>query len=545
MDRTDGTHQLEVAESASLVTETFGRNPSNHAVCVADGYGLRVAVERKHLVVADGLGRTRRARRFARATHGLSRLVVLGSTGTLSLEALHWCEQLGIGVAVLDTEGTRLLTSVPRTTDDARLRRMQAQAPDLPVGLDLARSLITDKLIGQARVLTTRFAADEEASHLLELAEALDSAASIAEVRGVESSGAALYWQSWSGRSECAPRFAAKDLDAVPLHWTRFDGRRSVLASANGNRKAERPVNALANYCYALLEIEAILSCHIMGLDPGLGLIHNDARVRQSLALDLMESARPVVDDFVLDVLERRTFRRGDFTETADGQCRILAPLTHELAEMMPTWAKALAPVAERVAHTLGQAMAGKYVPVTPLTTDRQRQAQAVVKARKTANRTVAASTTIRQRASKKSGPASWSCPDCGGPVTNHRHVRCDTCIEADPRQTTELRGRRGAAIAARKRALELETLSGLPEWADENWYRNIVLPRLASHTLREIMEAAKCSKASASTLRSGRYAPHRAVWKALALLAGVAIDHPIEKAVSPLKPPDCARGPG
>jgi CRISPR-associated endonuclease Cas1 len=526
MDGQDGTRGIEMAESASLVTETFTLDAISHGICVADGYGLRVSVERRHLVVADGVGRARRVRRFARATHGLSRLVVLGSTGTLSLEALQWCEQLGIGVAVLATDGTRLLTSVPRRSDDARLRRIQAQAPDLSVGLDLARSLIADKCVGQARVLTARLAADEEASQVLTLAEALDSVTSIDEVRGIEASAAALYWQSWSGRSECAPRFAAKDLKAVPLHWTRFEGRRSVLASANGNRKAERPMNALTNYCYALLEIEAILSCHVMGLDPGLGLIHNDARGRDSLALDLMEPIRPVVDNFVLDLLERRTFRRSDFTETVDGHCRILAPLTHELAEMMPMWAAALAPVAERTAHTLGQVMAGKYVPVTPLTTDRHRHAQAVVKARKTANGTVAASTTIRQRASKKSGPASWSCPDCGAPVTNHRHVRCDRCIAADPRQTPELRGRRGAAIAVRKRVLELETKVALPEWADESWYRTTILPRLADHTLREIMEVAGCSKSSASTLRSGRYAPHRAVWRALAHLSGVDIDH-------------------
>jgi len=43
---------------------------------------------------------------------------------------------------------------------------------------------------------------------------------------------------------------------------------------------------------------------------------------------------------------------------------------------------------------------------------------------------------------------------DCGRAVTNPRHVRCDACIAADPAQAPEIRGRRGAAIAARKRAL-------------------------------------------------------------------------------------------
>ena len=51
-----------------------------------------------------------------------------------------------------------------------------------------------------------------------------------------------------------------------------------MLASGNANRKAERPVNALLNYVYALVEAEAILACQVVGLDPGLGLVHSDAR---------------------------------------------------------------------------------------------------------------------------------------------------------------------------------------------------------------------------------------------------------------------------
>jgi CRISPR/Cas system-associated endonuclease Cas1 len=53
---------------------------------------------------------------------------------------------------------------------------------------------------------------------------------------------------------------------------------------------------------------------------------------RASFAPDLIEPVRPEVDGFVLDLLARRTFRKGEFTETADGHCRLLAPLTHELA---------------------------------------------------------------------------------------------------------------------------------------------------------------------------------------------------------------------
>jgi hypothetical protein len=273
------------------------------------------------------------------------------------------------------------------------------------------------------------------------------------------------------------------------------------------------------NYLYALAEAEAVLACHAVGLDPGLGLIHNDARGRQSLALDLIEPVRPLVDSFVLELLEQRTFRKAEFTETTDGHCRLKAPLTDDLAETLPLWSKALAPVAEKFAHTLGQAMAGKYTSTTPLTTARQRHAQAVVKARKDTNKAVAASTTSRQRVSAKT-KAVWTCPDCGGRVSNHRHVRCEACIAADPRQTPELRGRRGAAIAARKRVQRNWEETHPVGSRDPDVYRREILPGLRRVRLSEIMEAVGISKAFASQVRAGKYIPHAGTWDALRELA-------------------------
>ena len=101
------------------------------------------------------------------------------------------------------------------------------------------------------------------------------------------------------------------------------------------------------------------------------------------MALDRVEPVRPVAEGFVLDMVSSRTFQKAEFSGTDEGNVRLRAPLTHELAETLPRCAKALAPIAERVAHMLGQAMDGKFVPVTPLTSAKARGAQAVVKARK------------------------------------------------------------------------------------------------------------------------------------------------------------------
>jgi len=506
----------DVADSTATLAETYARSDLA-GVCVADGFGVRVVVDRGALEVHDGVGPHRRSRRYDRATHGLRRLVILNAAGMVSLDAMRWCAHLGIGVLVLGSDGTAQLASTPRMTGDARLRRTQALAPFEPYGIDVARWLMSRKIMGQGKLVLRRFGDSATAETMGDLALATEGVETIDELRQLEASAAALYFGAWSGRTECAPRFATKDSRRIPPHWSRYEGRRSVLVSAASNRKAERPVNAMLNYLYALVEAEAILACQAVGLDPGLGIVHADTKGRQSLALDLMEPVRPEVDALVLDMIERRTFRKAEFTETSDGHVRLLAPLTHDLAETMPQWAKALGPIAEHVAHVLGKAMNGTYSAATPLTRSRTRTAQAVVKARKASAQAAAMSSTTLQKPMNTNALPLWTCPDCGGAVTNPRHVRCEACIDADPASTPEIRGRRGAAIAARKRALSEWDKANPGVVYDPELFRREILPRLQTVKLSDIAEAAGCCKASASDIRRGKWAPHVSTWATLA----------------------------
>ncbi|MGD0343619.1 MAG: CRISPR-associated endonuclease Cas1 [Acidimicrobiales bacterium] len=510
--------------SLRAAAETFSRDPVNKAVAVADGYGLRIRVERGHLEISDGVGPYRRVREFSRATHGLSRVVVIGHTGSLSLEAVAWCHRLGIGLVVLNADGDVMIAESPRRLEDARLRRMQARAVHERVGLDIAARLLGAKLLGQANLVRQRFGDEDTAGLVAELAEALGEAETIEQCRGIEANAASAYFAAWAGRSECAPRFAAQDRRRTPSHWTRYEGRRSVLSSAVGNRRAERPTNSIINYCMALAECEAVFALHAVGCDPSMGIVHQDAKGRASFALDLLEPLRPQIEGFVLDLVAQRTFRKSDFVELSNGHVRLRPPLTHELAEAMPAWSQALAPWAEHVAHALGRAMAGKYEPSTPLTRRRIRSAQALVKACKASASTAARSAVTLQQPSRAKPTALWSCPDCGGRVTNHRRVRCDDCVAKDPAQTPEVRGRRGAAIAARKRVLAEWERSNPGTVYDREIFRRDILPGLATIPLAEIARAAGCSKAYASDIRRGKWTPHISTWPALAHLVRIEV---------------------
>ena len=513
----------DIADHEVAVAATFGRDATSVGICVADGFGVRVTVDKGALVVEDGVGEHRRCRRYQRAIHGLRRLVVLNAYGgSVSWDALRWCKSLGIGVLVLGADGAANLASTPRVTDDARLRRAQAMALTEPVGLGIARYLLSAKVAAQAELVAKRFGELSEAETISGLAGAIEVAGTIEECRQLEASAAALYFATWVGRDDTVATFVAKDRPRVPAHWSCFEGRRSVLASASANRKAERPVNALLNYVFALLEAEAVLACQAVGLDPGLGIVHNDARGRQSMALDLIEPIRPAAEAFVLDMLSSRTFRKAEFTETEEGHVRLRAPLTHELAETAPRWAKALAPLAERVAHMLGQAMEGKFVPATPLTSAKLRSAQAVVKARKTEAAGRASRASAKQRPDRTAPLPTYSCPGCGGRVANPRHVLCQSCQDRAG-HTPAVRQSRGRAIAARKRALR-ERVEAFGSDIDPAFYREQIWPKLRDFKLAEIMAATGYSKGYCSTVRAGTWTPNVSTWPALAKLVGAPV---------------------
>jgi CRISPR-associated endonuclease Cas1 len=516
----------ELYNQPSTVEATYSAN-QHGPVCVVDGAGLSIRVERNHLVVSDGIGRNRRERRYHKATHGLSRIVVLGASGTVSLDALRYCDRLGIELAVIDPISSAVtFTSTPKGIDDARLRRIQALVPESALGLDIIKMLLAAKLDGQSKVLRTKLGRSEEALSVASLRDQLAESTSYDEIRGFEASAAACYFNAWAASKLVVARYVAKDRGRVPEHWRHFDGRRSVLHANNGNRKAERPVNAILNYLFALLEVEAILACHAIGLDPGLGILHQDAKSRQSMALDLMEPVRPLVEAWTLDLLNQRSFRRSDFVEKDDGHVRLIAPLTHDLAGSIGQWKKAVAPWAEKVAHLLGEAMKGKYQPSTPLTGRRAIEARREVKSLKEAPaiyREVFPRGPVAPKQSPRKGRGVdlRNCETCGGPLARGQHVRCPACWEGTAGQDIQTRRKRGAAISESKRASRKWKEEHPLEVRDVEWYRESILPTLKSVPLSTIMRACGVAKSTASRIRSGKSIAAERHWAVLSAVRG------------------------
>src|SRR5712691_3426493 len=84
-----------------------------NGILTLSGYGLRVAVERGHLVVEDGLGEERWRDRFSRIDRDLKRVVIIGHTGAITLEAIRWLHGVGVPLIHLDSTGRVFIAAAP------------------------------------------------------------------------------------------------------------------------------------------------------------------------------------------------------------------------------------------------------------------------------------------------------------------------------------------------------------------------------------------------------------------------------------------------
>lgn len=496
---------------------------SRGGVCVVEGYGVRIRLRHGRLHVVDGFPGERRERVYPRVSPGISRLVVLGHAGSVSLEALRWLTDLGIAFVQIDKDG-RLVTVTTPGVEDARLRRAQALAATTNTGVEIARTILGQKLDGQRRVLEQLNPGDDLAAAFADAQAWLASAATVNELTMAERDAALAYWSAWA---PVQIRFRRSDIAKLPDHWHRFGRRGSPLTDAP--RLAVNPINALLNYLYAILEAETRIACLTLGLDPGLGIVHADYRARDSLALDLMEAVRPHVDAYLLDLLEQRTFRASDFYESPRGNCRLLSPTTQLLAETAPTWAQLIAQVAEHTAQTLAQAPESRIERLsTPLTNTKRR----------------AGRSGMRRRPAPTPAPQApkipAACRSCGGEVPHKGRLYCDDCLSDYGREQFEqafhgsgLRAierakaegvdpTHGADAALARAASNVERKREVREWDDRHGklvdlsaFEREILPAIQGVPLSRLQRATGLSLRYVSQIRRGERTPHPRHWSA------------------------------
>ncbi|MFZ0139194.1 MAG: CRISPR-associated endonuclease Cas1 [Candidatus Sulfotelmatobacter sp.] len=491
-------------------------------VLVLNGWGIRIKVEAGHLLLHDGIADERRTIRLPRVNHGLKRLVLIGSDGFVTLEALRWISDAGASFLMLDRRGKVLVVTGPVTPSDSKLRRAQALALGNGTALKISKELISQKLAGQELLVRDMLHDPSTADAIARFRSTLPSTESVERVTLIEAQAAKLYWHSWADIPILWPR---NDEKLVPGHWKKFGSRISPIT--HSPRLAASPSNALLNFVYSLLEAEARLAATAMGLDVGQGFLHMDTPNRDSLACDLMEVCRPGgVDAFVLNWLQSEPLRKSDFWEDRNGNCRISSALAIKLCETSDTWRRLVAPIAEYVAQEIWNSVSkptstSKLI-ATRLTQRNKREA-----------------TGHPSFPPTKPAPQPESiCRVCGTSISFGRS-HCSECdaMTARERIVEIAKIGRVASQAPGPKARRAQTQrqhaiakkewrpSSLPPWLDEEVYTHKIQPLLAGVANPVIMSALGVSVTYSVAIRAGRRRPHQRHWLKLAELVGVSAD--------------------
>lgn len=187
------------------------------------------------------------------------------------------------------------------THKNIELRRKQFQLAETPIRVDIARSLVLNK-IQNCRTLLRRNSRDDVNDALNELRSIeiqTERAQSLETLLGYEGNAARVYFQRFA--SMIKPPDAGASLGDFD-----FQTR---------NRRPPRdPVNALLSLAYSLLTKDITITLLSVGFDPYLGYYHQPRYGRPALALDLMEPFRPLIgDSTVLTAINNGVTQSGDF----------------------------------------------------------------------------------------------------------------------------------------------------------------------------------------------------------------------------------------
>jgi CRISP-associated protein Cas1 len=216
----------------------------------------------------------------------LDRVVIQGRQTRLESGVLLKLAEAGAATVFLSARGSRQVALVlgPRHNDAAVRIAQTMRLGDADHCTGWSRGLVAAKLRRQHALLEQCEQRRPDARKALFAArETLDGiwakvpdAPSVESLRGMEGAAARAYFAG---------------LGAVFPPSVGFNGR---------NRRPPRdPVNACLSLGYTLMHFDAVRAAHAAGLDPLIGFYHRPSFGRESLASDLIEPIRPLVDAWV------------------------------------------------------------------------------------------------------------------------------------------------------------------------------------------------------------------------------------------------------
>ncbi len=226
----------------------------------------------------------------------VSEVVLLGNVG-LTTPVIKLLLAENIDVVFMTEDGEYCGRLAGPATPHVLLRRNQyARQTDKAFGLQVAQCIVEGK-VANARVLLQRHNRERNDPAIASAVDALEAAGVrasrttvLSALVGVEGAATAAYFGAWKR--------------LLKPEW-KFEKRL--------RRPPPDPVNVLLSFGYTLLARTAQGAVEGAGLDPYAGFLHAVEYKRPSLALDLMEEFRAVVDGVVLWCCNSGQVTPGDF----------------------------------------------------------------------------------------------------------------------------------------------------------------------------------------------------------------------------------------
>lgn len=243
--------------------------------------------------------------------HKLQGLVCFGQV-SISPYLMAHCSENGITITYLNQFGKFLARVEGPVSGNVLLRRTQhLTGADRGKSVAIARNLLTGKLYNQRAVLRR---------YLRDYGDQADGQAMSAELATAEKRLGRCLQQL--ADCDSIDTLMGREGEAAQVYFGVFQHlirQADFQFDARRRRPPTDPVNALLSFCYTLLTHDCRSALEATGLDPASGFLHQLRSGRPSLALDLAEEFRPMIDRFVLSLINKRQLSVKDFEEWPNG----------------------------------------------------------------------------------------------------------------------------------------------------------------------------------------------------------------------------------
>jgi len=227
----------------------------------------------------------------------VSEVVICGNIG-ITTPTMSYCLANQIPIIFLSEDGIYKGQLVGEISPHVPLRRKQYELTGhSDYCLKLSKSIITAKITHQRNFLLRHKDESHDLEKLLPVLirlktsiQEIERKTTLDSLRGLEGSSSAAYFGAL--RTLFSPQ------------W-KFEKRI--------RRPPTDPVNVLLSFGYTLLSRMTAAAVQAVGLDPFAGFYHTYAYNRPTLALDLMEEFRPVIDGVVLSTCQNNILKPDDF----------------------------------------------------------------------------------------------------------------------------------------------------------------------------------------------------------------------------------------